>query len=74
MKKTITAISKTFSILLATMLLSIITFAQDKTVDVNLNTKGDSGSGMMGQPWIWVVGAAVFIIILVAIIRGNSNK
>ena len=26
------------------------------------------------QPWVWVVGAAVFIIILVAIIRGNSNK
>lgn len=26
------------------------------------------------QPWVWVVGAAVFIIILVALFRGNSNK
>ena len=26
------------------------------------------------QPWVWVVGAAVFIIILVALFRGNSSK
>lgn len=26
------------------------------------------------QPWVWVVGAAVFIIILVALFRGSSNK
>ncbi len=25
------------------------------------------------QPWVWVVGAAVFIIILVALFRGSSN-
>ena len=74
MKNSITAISKKFSFLLASFLLSVITFAQDKKVDININTKGDSAGGMMGQPWIWVAGAAVFIIILVAIIRGSSNK
>lgn len=26
------------------------------------------------QPWVWVVGAAVFIIILVALFRGSSNR
>ena len=26
------------------------------------------------QPWVWVVGAAVFIIILVALFRGNSSS
>jgi len=25
------------------------------------------------EPWVWVVGAAVFIIILVALLRGNST-
>ncbi len=25
------------------------------------------------QPWVWVVGAAVFILILVALFRGNST-
>lgn len=26
------------------------------------------------QPWVWVVGGAVFLIILVALLRGNSNR
>jgi hypothetical protein len=26
------------------------------------------------QPWVWVVGAAIFIIILVALFRGNSSR
>ncbi len=75
MKNTISAISKKISFLFSSLMLSFLAFAQDKKVDVDINTKGtgDSG-GMMGQPWIWVVGGAVFIIILVAIIRGNSNK
>lgn len=75
MKQSIEAISKKLSFLFASLLLSFLTFAQDKKVDVDITTKGDGDAGgMMGQPWIWVVGGAVFIIILVAIIRGNSNK
>ncbi len=75
MKKSIAKITGKFSILLASMMLSFISFAQDKKVDVDINTKPDGGGGnFMAQPWIWVVGAAVFIIILVAIIRGNGNK
>lgn len=26
------------------------------------------------EPWVWIVGGAVFIIILVALIRSNSNS
>lgn len=26
------------------------------------------------QPWVWVVGGAVFLIILIALLRGNSNR
>ena len=74
MKKFIAATSKKLSFLFASFLLSFLSFAQDKKVDININTKGEGAGGMMGQPWIWVVGGAVFIIILVAIIRGNSNK
>jgi hypothetical protein len=25
------------------------------------------------QPWVWIVGAAVLIIVLVALLRGNST-
>jgi hypothetical protein len=48
-----------------------IMFAQDKTVDVNLNLdKG--GDEWYVQPWAWVVGGAVFIIILVALLKGKK--
>ena len=26
------------------------------------------------QPWVWVVGGAVFLIILIALLRGNSSN
>ena len=26
------------------------------------------------QPWVWIVGGAVFIIILIALLRGSSSK
>ena len=46
-------------------------WAQDKTVDVNLNVnKGEND--WYAQPWILVVGGAVFIIIIVALLRGKK--
>jgi hypothetical protein len=48
-------------------------WAQEKSVDVNLNVdKG--GSDWYAQPWLLVLGGAVFIIIIVALMRGNSSK
>jgi hypothetical protein len=26
------------------------------------------------QPWVWIVGGAVFILILIALLRGNSSS
>ena len=50
-----------------------IAFAQDKKVDVNIST--DKGGGnWYAQPWVWIVGGAVFLLLLVALMRGNSNK
>lgn len=45
-------------------------WAQDKTVDVNINT---GKSNWYASPWIWVVGAAVFILLLVALTRGGRR-
>jgi len=53
--------------------LSLIAFAQDKKVDVNINTKSDD-SNFWGSPVVWVVGAAVFILLLVALLRGNRKE
>ncbi|SHM56324.1 hypothetical protein [Flavobacterium xinjiangense] len=72
--KQLSNISVTFkkSLLLIALLFSqSIIWAQDKTVDVNLNVnKGEND--WYAQPWILVVGGAVFIIIIVALLRGKK--
>jgi hypothetical protein len=60
------------SVMLA--MVSAMTWAQDgggKSVDVNINT--DKGGGWYTNPIVWVVGAAVFILLLVALSRGRSR-
>lgn len=45
--------------------------AQEKEIDVNINNKSDD---WYAAPWVWIVGAAVFILLLVAILRGGSRR
>ncbi len=55
------------------ILFSVAAVAQDKAVDVNISTdKG--GGGFFSSPWVWVVGVAVFILLLVALMRGGGRK
>ena len=56
-----------------TLLFSALALAQEggKDVNVNINTKG---GGWYTSPWVWVVGAAVFILLLVALTRGGGRK
>ncbi|TCJ19120.1 hypothetical protein EPD60_01520 [Flaviaesturariibacter flavus] len=54
--------------------MSAMAMAQDgtKSVDVNINThKG--GDAWYSNPIVWIVGAAVFILLLVALSRGRSR-
>ena len=61
---------------IAVLVLSFATtalWAQEKGADVNVKiTKSDST--WYAQPWVWIVGGAVFILLLVAIVRGGGNK
>ena len=55
-------------------LVSALTFAQVKAagLDVNINTD-EGGSNWYGPPVVWVIGAAVFILLLVALTRGSRR-
>ncbi len=56
-----------------TLLTSVRAFAQsvpDK-VEVDIDAGGDAV--WYGQPWVWAVGVAIFIVIIVAITRNNKN-
>jgi hypothetical protein len=76
--KLLHSISKTTKHYVATaafFLFQSFLWAQEKKeVDVNLSVDDGTQTDRFGQPWLWVVGGAVFIIIIVAIIRGGGSK
>ena len=74
MNKLITKISSYLLTTLAMMFVSVLAFAQEKQIDVDIDTDagGDSAAGLFSQPWVWIVGAALFILLLVALLRGRK--
>jgi hypothetical protein len=74
MKQVIANSYKAMALFLSSLFISMLCLAQDKKVDVNINTKSGSDGNVFMQPWVWVVGGAVFLIIIVALLRNNSNK
>ncbi len=53
-------------------LVSILSFAQEggAKLDVDVNTN----NAWYASPWVWVVGAAIFILLLVALLRGGGRR
>jgi len=68
--KTILALA----VILSSIIASVKSFAQSvpEKVEVDVNTGGDSV--WYGQPWVWAVGVAVFIVIIIAITRSNKTN
>jgi cell division protein FtsW (lipid II flippase) len=52
---------------------SILAFAQDKKLDVDINVNKGNESQWYTQPWVWIVGGAVFILLIVALTRGKKD-
>ena len=60
---------------LLTVLVNLMLFAQEKSTDINVDiNKGEGGGNWYASPWVWVVGAAVFIILLVALTSGGRSR
>lgn len=65
-------ISKKIALLPALIIISVAAIAQEtKKIDVDINAKEDSQWYM--QPWAWIVGGAVFVLLLVALLRGKKE-
>lgn len=52
---------------------SMYSFAQDKGLDIDVDINKDDGN-LFAKPWVWIVGGAVFILLLVALLRGGGKK
>lgn len=62
------------NLMIASLMCAFMSVAQDtKKVDIDINTSGSNESFFM-QPWVWVVGSLLFILLLVALLRGGGNK
>jgi hypothetical protein len=72
MKQKIIQACSLFTAFLVFNLLSLATFAQEKGIDVDINVKKENQ--WYQQPWVWVVGGAVFILLLAAILRSNNTS
>jgi len=66
-------IQKKYFAILALFLSQSLVWSQDKKVDVNLNLNNGE-TQWYAEPWMWVVGGAIFIIIIVAILSGRSKE
>lgn len=62
-----------FMIFLLNPLALLAQDAKKLDVDIDVNKGGDAGS-FFGQPWVWIVGGAVFILLLVALMRGRGGR
>jgi hypothetical protein len=60
-------------LMFATALMSVLAFAQDKGAQIDVNVNKNSGGNWYASPWVWIVGAAVFILLLVALTRGRDR-
>ena len=71
--KRLSSFYKSISLLVLGFLTTAIAFAQDETpsLDVNINTNGGE---FYTQIWFWVVVGLVFILLLVALLRGGGGR
>lgn len=69
--KTYTEIVKRSLMAVVSLFVTALAMAQDK-VDVDINA--GKSSTWYASPWVWIVGAAVFILLLVALTRGGSRS
>ena len=72
MKKIISRSWLRLTTTLLSSFLSLLSFAQDKGIDVDISVKKESA--WYQNPVVWVIGGAVFILLLVALLRGGEKK
>jgi hypothetical protein len=80
MKNSATLFSfKNFIILLVFSFMQLVVLAQDSgssstTSTTKTSVSTEQTTEWYTSPWVWVIGAAIFILLLVALLRGNSSR
>jgi hypothetical protein len=72
MKNQLIKHSKSLLTLMLTFMVSVATYAQNKGLDIDVEI--GSNDVWYQQTWVWAVGAAIFVLLLVALLKSNSKK
>ena len=72
--KTINNALNKFIALFFSLVLSFVAVAQDEKVDININKDSGGSSNWYTNPIVWIIGGAVFILLLVALLRNNNSR
>lgn len=63
------------TLMVISLFVSVSLLAQEGGgADINVDVNKDSGGAWYASPWVWIVGAAVFILLLVALLRGGGRR
>lgn len=63
---------QTIAWLMVMLLTASAANAQDKKIDIDIGVSREPV--WYQQPWAWVLGAAIFILLLVAVLRGTKKR
>lgn len=62
-----------YAMILLTCFLSTALWAQDGNADVKVKLGNDDPTWYK-KPWVWIIGGAVFLLLLVALLKGDEDK
>jgi hypothetical protein len=75
MKTKIDAWKNRLALFVAMMLSTVYTFAQEKGIDVDVTkTTTTTTSEWYTEPWVWIVGGLVFVLLLAAMLSGGRSS
>lgn len=72
-----TGVLKNAFLMFLLSLTSVITWAQEQTSTAVSTTETNTATESTvwyTEPWVWVVGGAVLVLLIVALTRGNSSS
>lgn len=67
---------KVISRVISFFIVSFYTFiaaAQEQSTEINVDINKE-GHAWYTSPWVWIIGAIVFILLLLALLRGTERR
>lgn len=72
--KKLSKLGRAISLVVFSFLSTLIAFAQDEATNLEINITTEDGGAFYTQVWFWIIVGLVFILLLVALLRGGGGK